>query len=73
MGAAIFTELPRGASVPIMNELPGVPVGPGVKTRLPPAYVATKLFVSVFNLSLKPVPIWSAALAKTALVSNANL
>ena len=36
----------------MMNELPGTPVGPGVKTRLPPAYVATKLFVSVFNLSV---------------------
>ena len=57
MGAAKFTELPRGASVPMMNEFPGVPVGPGVKTRLPPAYVATKSFVSVFNLSLNPAPI----------------
>ena len=36
-GAATFTELFTGTSVPIMKELPGVPVGPGVKTRFPPA------------------------------------
>ena len=48
----ILTELLTGASVPIINELPGVPVGPGVKTRLPPAYVATKSLVSVLSFHL---------------------
>ena len=52
----LFTELFTGASVPIINELPGIPVGPGVKTRLPPAYVARKSLVSVFSLAANPLP-----------------
>ena len=55
------------------NEFPGVPVGPGVKTRAPPEYVASKSFVSLLSLSLKPAPIWSAEFATTAVVSKGNL
>ena len=45
-------------------------MGPGVKTRLPPAYVASKSFVSLFNFKATPAPMWAAAFATSAVVST---
>ena len=73
IGADTLTELAAGTSVPITKEFPGVPVGPGVRTRLPPTYVATKSLVSALSLSLNPAPMWSAAFATAAFVSKAYL